>query len=238
MKSIQWRSTSALLLILSLESLIPLTVQGFDGSHPSGPSSFRSDRGELPNFFSTLGKNYDLAFQKSLDKHSLLMLYYHDLSRGTQLDHLLSDAERRSESRILVRQALSMALQDTVEGINLLYTIKEYGRSLSSAELKVQDGGVSFSGPSMQRAGHREVPTGREKMRSRLMLLNNADFGLSLRTTMGAYQSGFSYFLAGGDVLGASLERELLRNSKLVLEYRVGSDESRALASLHFPFPF
>ena len=241
MRSLKWGSRITLLLILSLGSFIPMTVLAFDGSVNSSlfkNSDSKSDVEDRPNFFSTFGKNYDLAFQKTLNNHSVLMLYYNDLSRGTGQSHLMSDAERRTEDRILLRQALSTALQNTVKDINLLYTVKEYGRSLSTAELKVQDGGMSFSGPSMERAGRREEPTGREVIRSRLMLINNADFGFSLRTTMGAYQTGFTYFLAGGDRMGASLEREFLKNSNLILEYRVGSDEERALARLQFPFPF
>jgi hypothetical protein len=187
----------------------------------------------------TFSKNLDLAFQKTLnDKHPLLSLYYRDLSTNAGSTYAMSDIERNSESRLLTRQALARALQDTVNDVNLLYTVKEYGRAMTSAHLKVKDGNMSLEGPSLDNVGNHSDPSPREGLRSSLLLINNAHFGLTFRTTFGSIQSNLTYFLAGHDLLGASLEKDLSKQTKLILEYRLAPDENRALVSLQLPLEY
>ncbi|MBI3996001.1 MAG: hypothetical protein HY349_08520, partial [Nitrospirae bacterium] len=56
------------------------------------------------------------------------------------------------------------------------------------------------------------------------------------RTTFGSVQSHMTYFLAGHDILGASLQKNLSRKSSLILEYRAATDENRTLLRIKLPF--
>lgn len=186
--------------------------------------------------FSNFSDKYDRAFRKSLkSRHAFLALYYSDLSTGSGVSHLMSEAERKQEERRLARQALSFALKDTIREVNVLYNIREYGRAMTTADMRVQDGSLDINGPSLKRAGNRQEPSRLESFRSSLVMINNADFGVSLKTRVGSIQSRFTYFLAGADILGASIEKKLTRRSKLVLEYRIAPDESQALVKIQLP---
>ncbi len=190
-------------------------------------------------FLTTFSTNFDLAFRKTLnDKHPFFSLYYRDLSTNASSVYLMTEAERNTEARLVTRQALYAALRDTVNDVNLLYTIKEYGRSMTSADMKVKNGDMNFEGPSLSRAGNHDDPSPQETLRSSLMLINNADFGLTFRTTFGPFHSDVTYFLAGHDTLGASLQRDLFKEASLSLDYRIARDESRALVRLSLPFHF
>jgi hypothetical protein len=187
----------------------------------------------------TFSNNLDLAFQKTLDdKHPLLSLYYRDLYSNAGSTYMMSDTERNSEARLLTRQALSRALQDTVNNVNLLYTLKAYGHAMTSANMKVKDGNMNFEGPSLNPSGNRADSVPRDVLRSSLILNDNVHFGLTFQTSFGSVQSNLTYFLAGRDILGASLQEDLTQNSKLVLEYRMAPDENRALLSLRLPFQY
>lgn len=187
----------------------------------------------------TFSNNLQLAFQETLeDKHPLLSLYYRDLSTNAGSVYAMSDSERMSESRLLTRQALYKALQETVNDVNLLYTIKEYGRAITSARMKVKDGNVSVEGPSMDHAGNHSDPSPNDGFRSSLMLVNNAHFGFTFRTNFGSYRSNLTYFLAGHDMMSASLQRDLSQHSKMTFEYRYAPSENTALVSLQIPFQY
>ncbi|HUK55448.1 MAG TPA: hypothetical protein VLY20_02180 [Nitrospiria bacterium] len=190
-------------------------------------------------FLTTFSNNLDLAFQKTLnDRYPLLSLYYRDISTNAGSAYLLSDTERNEESRFVTRQALFKALQDTVNDVNLLYTLKEYSRAMTTANMKVSDGNVNFEGPSLNHAGNHDDSLTQDALRSSLMLVNNADFGLNFQTSFGSVHSNLTYFLAGHDILGASLQKDLSQHSRLVLEYRMAPNENRALLSLHLPFQY
>jgi len=148
---------------------------------------------------------------------------------------LMTEAERKQEERRLARQALSWALKDTIREVNVLYNIREYSRAMTTADMKVQDGSLAINGPSLKRAGNHEEPSPRESFRSSLVMINNADFGVSLKTRIGSVQSRLTYFLAGADILGASVEKKLFGESKLILEYRVAPEEKQALAKIQLP---
>jgi len=189
----------------------------------------------------TFSNRLDLAFQKTLtDKHPILSLYYRDLSTNAGSTYAMSELERNSESRLLARQALAQALQDTVNDVNLLYTVKEYGRAMTSAHLRVKDGNMSLDGPSLDHVGNRPADLSpQDGLRSSLLLINNAHFGLTFRTTFGSIQSNLTYFLAGHDLLSASLQKDLSKQTRIVLEYRLApNNEDKALLSLQLPFNY
>ena len=217
-------------------------VYAFDGAlNNSLYSPFLTDGIQENNrtLITTFSNNLNLAFQKTLtDKHPLLSLYYRDLSTNAGSTYAMSELERNSESRLLARQALYQALQDTVNDVNLLYTVKEYGRAMTSAHLKVKDGNMSMEGPSLDHVGNHFDPSPQEGLRSSLLLINNAHFGLTFRTTFGSVQSNLTYFFAGHDMLGASLQKDLYKETRLVLEYRLATNEDRALISLQLPFDY
>lgn len=191
------------------------------------------------SFVSSLSKSYDQAFRRKIEnRQAIFSLYYQEQNSvmGVAPD-MLTDAERESEARILARQALSSVLKETIRRVNVVYNLKEYGRSMSTAEVRVLNGEVSFEGPSLARAGRVEETVRNETLRSRVVLINNADFGLSLRTVIrGSIHSNVTYFLAGRDVLGASLTKDMSGRADFKLEYRVAADENRVLATINLPF--
>lgn len=230
-------------IILTLWSVSSTAGFAFDGTLNRTsyflPSQVQVIQENNQTFLTTFSTNFDLAFRKTLnDKHPFFSLYYRDLSTNASSVYLMTDAERNAEARLVTRQALYAALRDTVNDVNLLYTIKEYGRSMTSADMKVKNGDMNFEGPSLSRAGNHDDPSPQETLRSSLMLINNADFGLTFRTTFGPFQSNVTYFLAGHDTLGASLQRDLFKEASLSLDYRMARDESRALVRLNLPFHF
>jgi hypothetical protein len=97
---------------------------------------------------------------------------------------------------------------------------------------------MNFEGPSLSRAGNHDDPSPQDTFHSSLMLINNADFGLTFRTTFGPFQSNVTYFVAGHDILGASLQRDLFKDASLSLDYRIAPDENRTLLRLILPFHF
>lgn len=220
----------------------PGKASGFDGTvNPtlfnSPEAVFAQENPYVP--LVSLSGEYDRAFPNGLDgKQSFLALYYLDQSGYAAISDLLTEAERGAQARILARQALSSAIRHTVNDVNLLYTIKEYGRAVTSANMTVEDGSVDFEGPSLSRAGNHEEPSIHETLRSTLIMVNNADFGVSLRSKLGSLQSRLTYFLAGDDILGASISRDLSRQSSLILEYRVAPDEDQVLAKIRLPVWF
>lgn len=227
----------------SMGLFIPGLSMGFNGSiNPDlfvESSPFDPELNGARELFSTFTKSYDRAFRKTLDQRPVyLALYYRELSGMGDSVYSPTDPEGKAEARSLARQALATALRDTVNQVNLLYNIKEYGRAATSANVTVQDGQVNMEGPSLSRAGNHEEPSLRESFRSSLMLINNADFGLSLRSSMGSYRTHLTYFLAGHDRLGASLERDLFPRSTLALQYRVAPDEGKIIALLQLPLQF
>lgn len=233
------------LIIILVMAIVAFSTRGgsaFDGSLNSPaylPSQARIVQENNHTFLTTFSGNFDLAFQKMLnDKHPFFSLYYRNLSTNAPSTYLMTEDERNAEARLVARQALYAALRDTVNDVNLFYTIKEYGRAMTSADMKVKNGDMNFEGPSLSRAGNHDEPSPQETLRSSLMLINNADFGLSFRTTFGPFQSNVTYFLAGHDVLGASLQRNLFKQASLVLDYRVAPDENLALLRLKLPFRF
>ena len=229
-------------LILTLLGVSPSAVSAFDGTLNSTaypPSQIQIVQENNHAFLTTLSGNFDLAFRKTLnDKHPFFSLYYRDLSTNAPSTYLMTEAERNAEARLVTRQALYAALRDTVNDVNLLYTIKEYGRAMTSADMKVKNGDMNFNGPSLSRAGNHDDPSPQETLRSSLMLINNADFGLTFQTTFGPFQSNVTYFLAGHDILGASLQKDLFKQASLVLDYRLAPDENLALVSLKLPFRY
>jgi len=233
-------------LAMTFSSLLSLSSTAgfaFDGTLNQTsyflPSQVQVIEENNQTFLTTFSSNFDLAFRKTLnDKHPFFSLYYRDLSTNAASVYMMTEAERNAEARLVTRQALYTALRETVNNVNLLYTIKEYGRSMTSADMKVKDGDMNFEGPSLNRAGNHDDPSPQETFRSSLMLINNADFGLTFRTTFGPFQSNLTYFLAGHDTLGASLQRDLFKEASLSLDYRVARDESRALLRLSLPFHF
>ncbi|MBI3609608.1 MAG: hypothetical protein HY204_02765 [Nitrospirae bacterium] len=229
-------------VVLLLNVVLPGAGFAFDGS--LNPAAYESWRTEIVpestrTLLTTFSTHYDMAFQKTLnDKHAFFSLYYRDLTTNASSTYLMSEDQRHAEARLVARQALSSAIRETVNDVNLLYTIKEYGRAITSAEMKVRDGSMNFEGPSLSRAGRRDDPLPNEMLRSSLVLIDNADFGLCFRTVFGSVQTNVTYFLAGHDILGASLQRNLSKQSSLILEYRVAPDEQRAMARLQLPFRF
>ncbi len=215
---------------------------GFDGT--VNPALFSSPEATFTleksyNPLSNLSKEYGQVLRNGADrKPSFLALYYQDQSSYAGISGLVTEAERGRQARIMARRALSSAIRRTVNDVNLLYTIKEYGRAVTSANMKVEDGKVDFEGPSLSKAGNHEEPSIRETIRSTLVVVNNADFGMSLRTKLGSFQSRLTYFLAGRDILGVSLSRDLPRQSSLILEYRVAEDRNQFLAKLRLPVWF
>ncbi len=225
-----------------IAAIFPGTASGFDGR--IDPAIFESsnrlsirEQVSRPHFLSTRA-DMDSLGNDSKSSEKFISLYYQDPMAEMELGERMNEAERSALARIMARQVLSSAIRNMVDDVNLLYTIKEYGRAVTSANMKVENGSMDFEGPSLERAGNRPEISTRETLRSSLILVNSADFGVSLRTMAGPVRSNVTYFLAGRDVLGASLEREIRDQTRLSLEYRISAQESRVLATLSLPFPF
>jgi len=232
----------SIILVSAFWALASRAGYAFDGAldgvlYP--PSQIDVIQESNRTLITTFSNNLNLAFQKTLDnKHPLLSLYYRDLYTNAGSTYMMSDTERNTEARLVTRQALARALQDTVNNVNLLYTLKEYGRAMTSANMKMKDGNVNFEGPSLNPAGNRSDPLPQDVLRSSLILNDNAHFGLTFQTSFGSVQSNVTYYLAGHDILGASLQKDLTQNSRLILEYRLAPDENRALLRLQLPFQY
>src|SRR3990172_5069780 len=240
-------------LTICLIAMAPMTPWGgslgmaFEGDIAAGlslPTSeeILSRNTESPfNYFSHL---YTKAFRKTLnDKHFSVAIYFSDLSGGllmTADDPWLTE-QTEAQAKILARQALYAAIQDTVNEVQILHRVREYGRSLTTAEVKMKEGEMDFAGPSLTRAARgseEETDFGNQDFfRSRLTVSGGVDLGLSWRTTLGPVESRLTYFLVGDDLLGATLSRRLTDWSRLDLTYRTGPDEQRALATLNFSLP-
>lgn len=231
-----------IMVVLSILAFSAGTTYAFDGNpYPAydSPSQAQIVQENNHSLLTRFSSNYELAFKNTLDnKHPFFSLYYRDLSTNATSTYMMTDAERNTEARLIARQALYSAVQNTVNSVNLLYTLKEYGRAMTSANMRVSNGDVNFEGPSLSKAGKHDDPSPQETLRSSLMLINNADFGLNFRTTFGPIQTNVTYFLAGHDLLGASLKRDLFNQASLVLDYRVALNENRTMVSLKLPFDF
>jgi hypothetical protein len=226
-----------ILLILSAG-----TVSAFGGDDYAisyTPSQAQIIQDTNLTLLTTFSTNYDLAFRKTLDeKHPFFSLYYRDLSTNATSFYMISEAERNMEAKQMARQALYAALQNTVNDVNVLYTIKEYGRSMTSANMSVRDGKMNIDGPTLKNVGNHDDPSPQETLRSSLRLLNNADFGLTFQTSIGQLQTNVTYFVAGRDMLGASISRDIYKDTSLVLDYRMASNENQTLLTLKLPFQF
>jgi len=104
--------------------------------------------------------------------------------------------------------------------------------------MNVKNGKMNFDGPSLKNAGNQDDPSPQESLRSSLMLINNADFGLSFKTSFGEFQTNLTYFVAGRDIVGASVRRELFHDASLELDYRVAPSENHTFLTLHLPFNY
>lgn len=225
-----------------LISALPSLSWGFQGA--VDPSLFQDESavvGEYAKsirFFTPSSKSTERIFRKKIENRQNLFSLYYQEKQSVMLGSpaALTDAERRTEARILARQALSSVLRETMDDVNVIYNFREYGRSMTSAQVIVEDGEVTFDTPSLRHAGNTTEPSRSETLRSSVVLLNNADFGLSLRTILwGSFHSNITYFIAGGDILGASVTQHLGYRTDLKLEYRTAVDENRVLATLTLP---
>jgi hypothetical protein len=232
-----------MMLVLSLLPFPAAMTYAFDGNpystHYYSPSQTQIVQENNHSLLTTFSNNYELAFKNTLDdKHPFFSLYYRDLSTNATSTYMMTDTERNTEARSVARQALYSAVQNTVNSVNLFYTLKEYGRAMTSANMKVTDGNMNFEGPSLSKAGNHDDPSPQESLRSSLTLISTADFGLNFRTTFGPIQTNVTYFLAGHNILGASIQRKLTDQASLVLDYRVASNENRTMVSLKLPFRY
>jgi hypothetical protein len=231
-----------MILILAMLPCSAAMTYAFDGNPYStydSPSHAQIVQENNHSLLTAFSSNYELAFKNTLDdKHPFFSLYYRDLSTNATSTYMMTEADRNTEARLVARQALYSAVQNTFNSVNLLYTLKEYGRAMTSANMKVTNGNMNFEGPSLNKAGNHDEPSPQETVRSSLMLVNNADFGLNFRTTFGPIQTNVTYFLAGHDILGASLQKKLIDQASLSLDYRVAPNESRAMVNLKLPFRY
>jgi hypothetical protein len=109
---------------------------------------------------------------------------------------------------------------------------------MTSANMSVRDGKMNIDGPTLKNVGNHDDPSPQETLRSSLRLLNNADFGLTFQTSIGQLQTNVTYFVAGRDMLGASISRDIYKDTSLVLDYRMASNENQTLLTLKLPFQF
>ena len=187
---------------------------------------------------------YTEAFRKTLhQKHVAVAIYFNDLSNGHIMtsDNPWTREEAEAQAIRLAREALYVAIQDTVNDVQLLHRAKEYGRSLTSVEVGVKDGELDFEGPSLSNAGRgteaRNNLGHQDFFRSRLTVSAGVDLGLSWRTTLGPIESQLTYLVISDDIFDATLSKELTHRSKLNLTYRTASDEQKALVTLNFSLP-
>jgi hypothetical protein len=211
---------------------------------PSLPTSEEITSRNTESLLNQFSRFYTNAFRKTLrDKHLTVAIYFNDPAYGylmTSNDSWrLGEAE--AQARRLAREALYVAIQDTVNDVHLLHRVKEYGRSLTSAEVRMKEDGLDFEGPSLAKAGHGSEAQGHfgqpDFFTSRLMVSAGMDLGLSWRTTLGPVESRLTYLLISDDLVDATLSRKLTRRSQVGLTYRTGTDEQKALITLNFSLP-
>ena len=197
------------------------------------------DSQDSGTFLNNINNVYTEAFQESLQgKYLVAAIFYRDRSSDLLgLETLGLEREAEIQARALVRRSLYKAVQDTISEIELLNRIREYGRNLSSFEISMRSGQLDFQGPSLNRTHQGTDSAWGNSFRSRLMVDAGTEFGLSIQTKMGSFESQMTYFMTGSDILGVDLHREFNGWSRLNLIYRLQSDNQRALATLHFSIP-
>ena len=184
---------------------------------------------------------FDLEFHKSLQNRFVFLSFYYGDSFDS-MGRLADDGwwiqnEMQDEGRLLAKRALMGALSRTVENVDTLYRAREYGRSLSSADVRVQNGKFDIAGPSLSRAGNSDESVGlRESFRSSLTLTNGLDLGLNWKTTAGPFKLLLTYFITGRENVGMSLERDLGRYAGLSVSHRISPSEAKTLATLNINF--
>lgn len=243
-----WRR-AVLATYLGVTLVVPTAVLGQtdDLVMLSAPSSDEGLRQNAASGLRRFPERFELSFQRTLrEKHVFLAFFYRDPVNSVY--NLPDDAwwlqdELQSQGRQLVRQTLLRALRDTVDDVETIHRVKVYGRSLSRADVRIQNGKTVFTGPSLPRADQPEPPDDddareevRETFRSSLSLMNGLDLGLNWRTTAGPYRLLVTYFLTGNDRVGVSLERELTSATHVVLTHRVAPNDATSLAVLSLRF--
>jgi hypothetical protein len=185
---------------------------------------------------------FSTAMKKNLQGKNLVMaIFMSDYSSGRLIvsdDPWLAD-EVEDQAKLMAREAIFEGLARTVNSVRVLRRVRDYGRSLSTAEVTVKEGKVDFNGPSLDPNGASPDPQGdtESSLHSRLKLEGGVDLGMSWRTTYGPFEYRMTYFLIGGDVFGVTLENRLNDWSRLAMNYRFAFEDQRAIASLRFALP-
>ena len=198
--------------------------------------------GNTENFLNSVEDHFSSAMMKNLQGRNLVMaIFLSDYSSGRLIysdDPWLAD-EVEYQGKLMAREAIFEGVARTINGVQPLRRIRDYGRSLSTADVTVREGKVNFSGPSLDpSAGSAENADDSDtEFHSRLRLEGGVDLGMSWRTTFGPFEYRLTYFLVGGDVFGMSLEDHLTDWARLALNYRSGIDDQRAIATVRFALP-
>jgi hypothetical protein len=192
-----------------------------------------------------LDGRFTRAFEDRLvGKNFVLAIFLNDYSSGNiirgEADPWLAE-EVEAQAKLLARQAIYQALAETVNDVQVLYRMKEYGTNLTTAEVAVKNGELDFDGPSIEDRSDSASNNGRiespASFSSRLKLDAGIDLGLSWRTTFDRFEYRLTYFLVSEDFLGMSLHTKITDRTSIGMTYRVGPNERRTIATLSIALP-
>ena len=219
---------------ISREANRPDTLDTLLSSQPDG---------NAPRNAETLLHNLEVRLKTLKAKNLLLAISLSDDWNGKSMDSnddwLAEEVE--AQAKRVAREAFYDVLSDTVNKVPFIHRIRDHSRSLREAEIRIQDGQLTFRGPSLDPAAAiegagRDAGSGWD-FRSQLKLNGGSDLGLSWRTTFGPLDYQMTYFPANNDFLGMNLKNRINDWTSIDLSYRMGSDALSAIATIHVAMP-
>lgn len=184
---------------------------------------------------------FEYHFEKTMNEKPLFLAFFYSdpfsAVQSSPQDAWWIQEDLENEGRYLARRALMSALGRAVDDFQTVHRYREYGKSISRADLTVNEGEMTFAGPSLENAGRTSDHSNpADDLRSTLSVTNGFDLGLNWKTTSGPYRFLVTYFLTGKDDFGLTLDRALAFKTDLSLTYRLAPSESTSLATLNLRF--
>lgn len=218
--------------------LIPVVVVAHEHGDREGFLSLaqrEQDLGEVSDFFRNLAVIYSQELQRGATTTNLKFQY------GLPVNGNLIDPQQE-QARMIAQTALRSVVQQKMQEVEWLHTMKTYGERMTSAQLRVTEDDVQVSGPSLRE--HPPVDGIGSQMkrpvlsiRSGMGLTDNSHLAPMIQADLAHLNSKVVFDpLAGGD-WRFSLGRSINSHSAVEMVYLFNStDHQNLLATFRFNF--
>jgi hypothetical protein len=228
-------------ILNNIKKTIPLMIVTFL-LVPSGLVAYDYDSTEVKQTLNSVsGFMTDIAviYSHELEKNAGVSgLRLHTGSRE-EIDLL---EPREEEARWIARRALRSVVRQTVERVDILYTLRTYGERLTMTQLSISPGNIQVQGPSLEDPAHGSGANGLLKrpvlsIRSGMDLTESARPAPTIRANLADFDSKVVYDPIGGGDWQFSLGRPLTAYSDVEMVYLFRTtDEQNLLATFRLTF--